>query len=176
MQGDGGAAAAREPPQPQQNQQQSPSSSPSPSPFGSAGSSSAVSNRVVGEMLKQGHVRKSWKRRFFALDVGGKLCTYYMDKTMSKKKGDFSLEDASVEPLVSAPGRRENVDNSLRVRTKAGKDFLLECVTHEERDEWLRCFRACAGADGEAVDETLRRQVKRRRVPLAVVFLDRLYR
>lgn len=102
----------------------------------------------MGEMLKQGHVRKNWKRRFFALNISDRAVCYYVDKSMAKKKGEFSVAYATIDPVEVSSKRASDSDNALRVTTaKGGKKFVLECSNTAERDEWVRILRETAKGD-----------------------------
>ncbi len=105
-------------------------------------------SQVMGEMLKQGHVRKNWKRRFFALNISDRAVRYYVDKSMAKKKGEFSVAYATIDPVEVSSKRASDSDNALRVTTaKGGKKFVLECSNTAERDEWVRILRETAKGD-----------------------------
>ena len=54
---------------------------------------------MEGYLIKEGHIRKNWKRRFFSMDKKTGIITYYLDHTKEKVKGKFRIDSgcSSVE-------------------------------------------------------------------------------
>ncbi|CAK4245583.1 unnamed protein product [Aphanomyces euteiches] len=50
-----------------------------------------------GCLLKQGHVVKSWQKRFFRLDAANCVLEYFMDHTLLERRGKIILSDADVK-------------------------------------------------------------------------------
>jgi hypothetical protein len=97
----------------------------------------ATPTTMTGFMLKQGHVRKNWKRRYFTLENG--TLSYYVAKG-GKLKGSITVSDGSVVRFISA----EVAKRSYCFELVNAKSFLkMQAATPEERDEW-----ACA-LDGQ---------------------------
>ena len=89
-----------------------------------------------GYILKQGHLVKNWKNRFFILEEG--LLTYYESSTANapygvNKKGEMSMKDVTVTDSKTLV--------TLSTRNKNGADLVLEIKYPNEREEWMAAFR-----------------------------------
>ncbi|GMI05663.1 hypothetical protein TrVE_jg12842 [Triparma verrucosa] len=107
-----------------------------------------------GWMMKQGHFRKSWRKRFFVLQPG--LISYYgkesgltaNDGEGADLKGQIALYGAVVDTLKDKPALKtlsgkKNVNNCLYIVGRAGeKDFVIEAADEEEALEWCEAIRA----------------------------------
>lgn len=95
-----------------------------------------VPDMKKGYMLKQGHVVKNWKNRFFVLEEG--MLTYYESSTANapygvNKKGEMSLRDVTVSDSKTFV--------TLSSRGKNGADLVLEIKYPNEREEWIAAIR-----------------------------------
>lgn len=94
-----------------------------------------------GFILKEGHLVKNWKNRFFVLEAG--IMTYYESSTDKppygvRKKGEMVLKGATAKVeknniTISAEG------DSAR---EGQSSLTLEIRYPTEREEWLQAIRA----------------------------------
>ncbi|GMH63080.1 hypothetical protein TL16_g03622 [Triparma laevis f. inornata] len=108
----------------------------------------------MGWMMKQGHFRKSWRKRYFVLQPG--LISYYSkangftsnDGEGSDLKGQIAPYGAVVDTLKDKPALKtlsgkKNVNNCLYIVGRAGeKDFVIEAKDEAEAVEWCEAIRA----------------------------------
>jgi hypothetical protein len=94
-----------------------------------------------GFILKEGHLVKNWKKRFFVLEAG--VMTYYESSTDKppygvRKKGEMTLKGAT------AKVEKNNITISAEGdSTREGQSSLtLEIRYPTEREEWLQAIRA----------------------------------
>jgi hypothetical protein len=90
--------------------------------------------KKTGMLMKQGHLVKNWKNRYFVLEKG--VLTYYDNSTMKDKKGDLSLKNTQ---LI--------VDNTLvRIESREGAnvkghtELVLDIKFENERLDWMKAF------------------------------------
>lgn len=97
-------------------------------------------------MLKQGHIIRNWKTRFFVLAIsnqGDKKCyhlLYYKEQQNyedTPPTGAISLLGAKLTPHMDAP---EN-HYGFCVTTAKGKPYPLRTKTANERNEWIETIR-----------------------------------
>jgi len=95
-----------------------------------------IPDKKKGYILKQGHVIKNWKNRFFILDEG--VLTYYESSTPNapygvNKKGELKLNDITVTDNKSLV--------TLSTRGRGAADLVLEIKYPNEREEWVAAIR-----------------------------------
>jgi len=88
---------------------------------------------MKGFLDKKGHVRKNWNIRFFVVENGDTI-KYYIDNTLSKLKGSFSLNGIKIIEEEEAKGKQF----AFSVTEKSGKIFLLSAATAKEKQTWIR--------------------------------------
>ena len=58
--------------------------------------STALNQPVLeGYLVKEGHLRKSWRRRFFSIDMQSGILTYYIDHSKGKMKGRYRIDPST---------------------------------------------------------------------------------
>jgi len=93
-----------------------------------------------GFILKQGHVIKNWKNRYFVLDAG--ILTYYESSSPVppygvKKKGEISLRDMQIQECkISAL-----LEIASRDKFNKKDHLTLEIKYPNEREEWKVAIR-----------------------------------
>jgi len=90
---------------------------------------------MKGFLSKKGHVVKNWKVRYFLIKSGEVY--YYLDSSMTKLQGHFSLLNATLE-IEGAP--LEDKKYCFTVTTKQNKKFVLCASTDGERQEWVNAM------------------------------------
>eukprot|EP01138_Halocafeteria_seosinensis_P010314 gb/GECG01010532.1/.p1 GENE.gb/GECG01010532.1/~~gb/GECG01010532.1/.p1 ORF type:complete len:1508 (+),score=240.78 gb/GECG01010532.1/:1-4524(+) len=83
-----------------------------------------------GYMVKKGHLRKNWKRRFFSLTPQNLA---YFKKAGGKAKGIYSLLGSSVRECTSM----DNNPFVFELKLRNGKCLHCSCTTDYERKEWV---------------------------------------
>jgi len=78
---------------------------------------------------KQGHIRKNWNVRYFT--IKGTDILYFIDGTLTKLKGKFSIYNSSVE-ATAVEGR----ENCFLVKSST-KSYIMSATTIEEKQDWI---------------------------------------
>ncbi|XP_055882175.1 pleckstrin homology domain-containing family A member 1-like isoform X2 [Biomphalaria glabrata] len=86
-----------------------------------------------GYCVKQGAVRKNWKRRFFVLYAQG--LSYYKSEQEKQAIRTIPIEDI-LDVRQSVEGLHPNRDNLFEVRTTK-RIFFIQCDTPEEMRGWI---------------------------------------
>lgn len=138
-----------------------------------------------GWLKKQGHIRKSWKKRYFVLSKG--VLRYYKHASPNKEergrelKGYVELTGATIEEVVGEGGQRH-----IRViPTEEQKDLLLDAQSDDLRISWVQALldeiRACnidSLASGERIPRVVdwyESQHKKFRDALDLVIIGQLF-
>ena len=119
--------------------------------------------RLEGWLQKQGHLWKSWLRRYFKQtgEPGGDL-VYYETDALSKEKGRICLRTATLLPCSDKP-------LMFGVKEAGGKTYLLRAPSPEDAERWLRALggdrhgRGLVEADGLHEEDALLQPRGRRR-------------
>lgn len=89
-----------------------------------------------GYCVKQGNVRKSWKRRFFILDEQG--VSYYKNETDKEPLRSIRLRDIQkVHECLVKSGELLSRDNLFEIITSA-RTFYVQTDTPEEMNDWIK--------------------------------------
>ncbi|KAM9474998.1 pleckstrin homology domain-containing family A member 2 [Clarias gariepinus] len=89
-----------------------------------------------GFCVKQGNVRKSWKRRFFILD--DQTVSYYKNETDKDPLRSIRLRDIQkVHECLVKSGELLSRDNLFEIITNA-RTFYIQADTPEEMNGWIR--------------------------------------
>lgn len=109
-----------------------------------------IPDMKTGWLLKQGHLVKNWKRRFFVLNYGV-LSYYEQDNIASRKgtvdapKGKINLKNANVVVLVcdetSGGGRMTDSQERVSVTDTAGGVLVVQMQNKDEKKEWFEALR-----------------------------------
>jgi len=103
-----------------------------------------------GYLNKQGHVVKNWNVRYFA--IKGTDVLYYIDGTLNKLKGKFSIFNATVEP-TAVEGR----ENCFLIKAP-NKSYILSAASIQEKQDWIAAISFIAtGKIPLTEQETLKR-------------------
>lgn len=86
-----------------------------------------------GFLTKCGHVRKSWKRRWFTLLADGTL-TYAEDEGRPSK-GALNVGCATCTPLPDARFKRGHV---FSVTSALGETLVMQADSDHDREAWVR--------------------------------------
>ena len=90
----------------------------------------------AGYAVKQGAVRKSWKRRFFILTEAA--FAYYKDVEESEP-----LESIDTDKIMGVAQTREFKDRDFMLAVDtAGREFYLQCETEEDMTDWMKAFES----------------------------------
>ena len=91
--------------------------------------------KKFGHHLKEGHVVKNWKKRFFVLEKGHLAYFVDVDKrgVGSEEKGRLRLNEYMLIQGFSGKSQKAIL---LSHKTDNTKDFLFECGVDEDRMEW----------------------------------------
>ena len=89
-------------------------------------------------MLKQGHVRKNWKKRWFKT-VGDALY-YFVNPSEGVPLGTIPLKGAQIEQK-SDEGRHRFEIHCLG----SSKSFLIEAATKPDVEDWIWTLSALIG-------------------------------
>lgn len=109
-----------------------------------------IPDMKTGWLLKQGHLVKNWKRRFFVLNYG--VLTYYeQDNIASRKgvvdvpKGKINLKNATVVVLVKdevgGGGRVKDSQERLSVTDASNDVLIVQMQSAEEKKDWFEAIR-----------------------------------
>ena len=74
-----------------------------------------ASHSVKGYLTKLGDIKKSWKRRWFRVDLKTRRVVYYPDESATKECGEIRLSSVLRAVLPSTPAAR--ADNLLLLVT-----------------------------------------------------------
>lgn len=97
---------------------------------------------ISGWVVKRGHIRKNWKRRWF--ELRGTELTYFDDNSQPKKAlRTINVKGAKVGFRASVLKGRKN---GFYFRTDNNVTYYCLVDTHELRIEWTDAIR-CAGRD-----------------------------
>uniref|UniRef100_A0A8B9JJH9 Si:ch211-204d2.4 n=1 Tax=Astyanax mexicanus TaxID=7994 RepID=A0A8B9JJH9_ASTMX len=89
-----------------------------------------------GYCVKQGNVRKSWKRRFFILDDQG--VSYYKNETDKEPLRSIRLRDIQkVHECLVKSGELLSRDNLFEIITST-RTFYIQTDTPEEMNGWIK--------------------------------------
>lgn len=95
----------------------------------------------TGWMVKQGRIRRSWRRRFFVLQGGTLLGRLdYFKHERRGWKGAVSLLRAQPAETVAAPPKARGL-YCFTIRT-ATRDWLIGAETEEDRSVWIAAINA----------------------------------
>eukprot|EP00736_Rhodelphis_marinus_P010304 Rmarinus@m.2661 len=93
-----------------------------------------------GYLLKEGHLKKNWKKRWFV--VSPSEITYYEDHTKKRLKGSVPLGTCTITP----PKNERKEEHSFRISSNNIKGvgiygeypkYILAAETAEEKKEWF---------------------------------------
>jgi len=103
-----------------------------------------------GWLYKEGHVRKTWKRRYFVLSASRLTDSiiYFSEEMEVNKKGEISLKDCIVERATNIKGRG-NYSFLIHTKTREqgeAKDFLLDAEDEQECNEWIHAIQMASNA------------------------------
>lgn len=107
-------------------------------------------------MQKKGGMR--WQRRYFVLYQNGSKpaqLSYFKDKTYQSGDARATLDltsDTKIEILLGKPHAfqvilKGTVSLIKRRQVCVGRALKVAAETHEDRDMWMRCLRACISID-----------------------------
>ena len=113
---------------------------------------------MEGWLEKQGHMFKTWKRRWVSLEPSGEdqnyySFSYYIDETKREKKGEFRIQlDSAVTNLED--GYSTGKSNLFVLQAEGhGKTFLmLSALSEEDKNSWILAI--------ETAIDTLRSQAE----------------
>ncbi|KNC47363.1 AGC/AKT protein kinase [Thecamonas trahens ATCC 50062] len=88
---------------------------------------------VCGWLTKQGHLRKSWRRRWFVLAADSELSYYAEDDGTAAPKGSFNI----AEGATLAAAEIKNHPHAFKLTSAEGKAFLISADSAEEYDKWI---------------------------------------
>jgi hypothetical protein len=90
-----------------------------------------------GWLTKEGHLRKTWKRRYFVITF--KTFKYYVDESLKKHKGNINIKNASVS--------ESDVDNrSFVIVDGGGKKFNMQAESEQDKKEWVAILKVVISA------------------------------
>ena len=104
---------------------------------------------VHGFLNKLGHVRKSWQKRFFVLDLKTHTLSYYKDISLKSKKG--CVDVAHICQATVAAKVAGHAYPLLLVTWQ--RTFHIECPSENARAVWaaaINCLIPPASAGAEA--------------------------
>jgi len=93
-----------------------------------------------GELKKQGHIRKSWKLRWFILQRD--MLFYFKSRLDSKPVGHIPLKDAVVKRCDKFRGKKDFVFELNA--TAINKAFFIQASTQSDMEEWMKEIQASA--------------------------------
>lgn len=119
-----------------------------------------------GWLIKEGAVRKNWKKRYFVVRHDYSVDYFEDDKTFEKggkPKGTMSLCDYRVEEdpgnnllkktralaekmgidVSSLPEPKKYPDHTFEITHSRRRPFFVQCASDEEKKDWMEMFRTC---------------------------------
>lgn len=109
-----------------------------------------IPDMKTGWLLKQGHLVRNWRRRFFVLNYGV-LSYYEQDNVASKKgtaeapKGKINLKGAKVIVVVTdeqgGGGRMTEAQERLSITDASGSLLIVQMQNKDEKKEWFEALR-----------------------------------
>lgn len=96
---------------------------------------------MEGWLEKQGHMFKTWKKRWVVLEQTNDdyyLLSYYIDETKREKKGEFRIAlDSSITNLDD--GYSSGKSNMFVLQAEGnGKTFLMmSALTESDKNAWI---------------------------------------
>uniref|UniRef100_A0A7S0Q8E9 non-specific serine/threonine protein kinase n=1 Tax=Coccolithus braarudii TaxID=221442 RepID=A0A7S0Q8E9_9EUKA len=120
-----------------------PGQSPPAAPAATSASQSFMSKS--GWLTKQGHIFKTWKKRWFVLE-GEKLKYYKTDDrdqgsfppTILEQKGTITLTNCGVANL--APSEADSRQHAFQISPLSKKIFLICAENDSSRTEWMKAI------------------------------------
>lgn len=95
----------------------------------------------VGELWKQGHMIKNWKKRYFVL-VKDEVF-YFKRKGDSVPQGDIQLE-GSIVLATTNPAMKTRPNTFEVICGRAGKLFYIQAQSKQEMDDWIAAMTKAA--------------------------------
>lgn len=109
-----------------------------------------IPDMKTGWLLKQGHLVRNWRRRFFVLNYGV-LAYYDQDNVASRKgtveapKGKINLKQAKVVVVVTdeqgGGGRVTEAQERVSITDAQGGVLVVQMQTKDEKKEWFDSLR-----------------------------------
>ncbi len=102
----------------------------------------------VGFLLKKGHRRKNWTKRFFLLQQG--MLYYFLSETDSpnegKPKGQITLREQTLHNIDEQTAGYQHC-----FVLKGKKTFLLRAQTTQDMEEWTTILAPLVRTKGESI-------------------------
>lgn len=97
-----------------------------------------------GFLTKQGEKRKSWKLRWFVLDLTSQTLSYFADeRSKAKKQGEIPLRNLCRAVMPAREEARAN--NTLLVVTDT-RTYHMHAPNEKVKLAWFYLLQACAAA------------------------------
>jgi len=85
-----------------------------------------------GFLIKQGHIRKNWKLRWFVLK-GDRIWYFKSKNEMDEPLGEIELLDS----IVSTTSDKITKDNCFELTCGSGKVFYIQATSKDVMDKWV---------------------------------------
>lgn len=89
-----------------------------------------------GYLSKEGHILKTWKKRWFVLK--GNFLYYFKDNSLSNLRGVISLKDVTIK---EAPGKEHPYCFAIRKKNTFGETTFLSSSNKKDYKEWLNLLK-----------------------------------
>jgi predicted ester cyclase len=100
---------------------------------------SGVEKKLEGWMEKEGHVFKTWNKRWFELDSTRFVLFYYENSDKKAKKGEYGIIETTV--VVEVSGSKK--PNAFRLETAGSSDVLiLSASSVVEMKKWMTAIQS----------------------------------
>ena len=91
-----------------------------------------------GFFEKEGHIFKTWKKRYFVLNA--EVLSYYTDENMSKLKGSYTIRADSSCNKISDKGNKKNCMALQAVGSNDSDMLILSAPTEQSQKELMNAI------------------------------------
>eukprot|EP01137_Pigoraptor_chileana_P009819 Opistho-2@58629 len=105
---------------------------------------SEVENVKEGFMVKKGHLRHNWKKRWFVLR--GHNLFYFRQTKDTNTRGNIYLVGATVTRI-----RHRQKPYVFRIQTSNGVDFMFHASSESELEDWIVAVEKATHIDGNLI-------------------------
>eukprot|EP00736_Rhodelphis_marinus_P002097 Rmarinus@m.16067 len=128
-------------------------------------------HKKCGFLLKEGNVRKLWKRRWFVLDFRQKQLFYYLSRSAPKPRGIMTFEECAVQVLDKSSSTPFSFRVSCRMKGKKYK-CILSADSRQEMLDWISAVHEVARLSGTTAAISLSEGTKTSESAIATSFLS----
>lgn len=107
---------------------------------------------MEGWLEKEGHIFKTWKKRWCVLDKSSGTLCYFTDSSKTTKKGEYRIvADSALTSLDDGyAGRKSHL---FAIQAEGTNNFLmLSASTEENKECWIFAIQECISNAREQIE------------------------